>query len=106
MPCYDPRNSPSYVREETKRESEAEINNLKDRVKYLEACLCATLSELERIGIVSNVVTNASRHGLVDLMSFWIEHKQDDKARLLGDLHKLSKDEQRIALEILKELDV
>lgn len=95
MPCYDSR---------PRDEAIANINKLKDAarsIEILEGYLCAVMSELESRGIAESVMVNASRNGLIDLVGFWKYHKENDRARLLAEIHKYSVDEQRIIKELL-----
>jgi hypothetical protein len=52
-----------------------------------------------------NFIAEASRNGLIGLVDFYQVHKKDDKSRLAAEIHKYSKDEQRVIREILKELE-
>ncbi len=101
MPCYDGRDS---VRTEIRYESgisPSDLRAAKDRCAQLEAALCAILNELDFRGIASEVAAEASRHGLIDIMSFWCSHKLSDEARIAKQLHKFSKDEQKIIKKLL-----
>ena len=93
MPCYDSRD----------RISVDELNEVKGENRKITASLCALLNELERRGIVHDVIAEASRNGLIDLVGFYKDHKKDDKSRLAFQLHKFSKDEQAILKELLNK---
>lgn len=104
MPCYDPRGSkPVYVNGVDPEPFQDEIEKLKHRLNLYEAKLCAIFNELERRGISGDVAVKASRNGLVDVMKWYMQHKKNDEARLEGDLHKYSVDEQQMMLKILKQ---
>ena len=107
MPCYDPYyNDRIEVRTEFRNgvdpgPYEHVINKLKDKVKYLEAGLCALITELEKRGISNEVISQASKSGLIDLMGFWSDHSKSDEARLSKELHKFSEHEQEMLRKIL-----
>lgn len=99
MPCYDPRDDVPVVYENGVPPDEHEKALAK--VSKLEAVLCAVFNELDRKNILEETVSEASRNGLVNVMSFYQKHKADDIAKLISDLHRrYSKDE----LEIVKHL--
>jgi hypothetical protein len=102
MPCYDSRNTYSNGRSEGEAAGFEKGKQFAARhINQLEAALCAILNELERRDICENVVAEASRNGLIDLMGFWVNHKKSDRARLANDIHKYSKDEQAVIRELL-----
>jgi hypothetical protein len=114
MPCYDGRNSETIVYrngvspdEVTKARAESmrEIKDLRNAISWLEAALCAVLNEVERRDDAMNFIAEASRNGLIGLVDFYQVHKKDDKSRLAAEIHKYSKDEQRVIRDILKELE-
>ena len=103
MPCYEPPED--QVREiYVNGENPEKSRMLLYQVSKFEAILCALFNELDRRGIAEPVIAEASRNGLIEIMTWWENHKKDDKARLTNDVHKYSKDEQRIIKEILKEI--
>lgn len=75
----------------------------KKKIKYLEACLCAVLTELADQGIVDEVITNASKRGKVDLMKFWLEHNIADAKRLQKELDKFSEHERMMLKKLLSK---
>ncbi len=101
MPCYEGRD---HVETKVVYEtgiSPWDIEQVNNRVKWLEAGLCAILSELERRGIAPEVVAEASRNGLIGLMDFWKKHNASDEARIASILHNYSKDEQAVMRKLL-----
>ena len=117
MPCYDPRDDDE--RDKAKKlmqllnidlssKSLNEIDSIANKIQLmaercasLEAALCAVCNELDRREIAENVLSEASRNGLIDLMQFYSDHKKEDAARLANDIHKrYSKDE----LAVIKKL--
>jgi len=101
MPCYDPRGTTKTVTIYESGVSPSELARMVDTAQRYQAMLCALINELEARGIAANVVAEASRKGLVDIISFWEEHSKSDEARLANELHKYSKDEQEILRKIL-----
>lgn len=107
MPCYDDRMHQTTVYESgiSPSDLQSQISKTKqwqDRCQWFEAALCALFNELERRDIASDVIAEASRNGLIGLMDFWNQHRQDDISRLSAELHKYSKDEQQLILKILQ----
>ena len=101
MPCYDPR--PHTVVEYKSGISPEQLKAAKECTKIVEAVLCAIFNELERRDMAESVIAEASRHGRIDIMSFWTHHKKEDKARIISDFHyRYSKDEQAIILKTLE----
>lgn len=99
MPCYDSRPRDKAI---------ANVSKLKDAarsIEILEGYLCAIMSELESRGIAESVIVNASRNGLIDLVGFWKYHKENDRARLLAEIHKFSVDEQKVIKQLLNGED-
>ncbi len=74
---------------------------MKDDNEWLSGALCAVFNELERRGIVADVLSEASRNGLIGVLDFWSSHKRDDVSRLTRELHKYSKDEQEVLRGLL-----
>lgn len=113
MPCYDGRNnetivyrngvSPDEVRR-ARAESAREINDLRNAVGWLEAALCAVLNEVERRDDAMNFIAEASRNGLIGLVDFYHAHKKSDESRIAAEIHKYSKDEQKIIKNLLKDI--
>ena len=80
------------------------LKKQKDRNDKLEASLCALITELEKRDIANEVIAQASRSGLIDLMSFWKEHKQEDETKLANKLHTMfSEHEQELIKKILNQ---
>ena len=81
-----------------------DLKKQKDRNNKLEASLCALITELEKRDIANEVIAQASRSGLIDLMSFWKEHKQEDETKLANKLHTMfSEHEQELIKKILNK---
>ena len=96
MPCYQsPQETAAW-------ESLSKKSNVESNTK-LEGMLCAIMNELERRGISDEVVVEASRNGLVDIMSWWNKHSISDVTRVAEKLHQFSKDEQAIMRVLLEE---
>lgn len=99
MPCYDGRDR------EVDREAEAAERS--EKLKYqkevglLQGGLCAIITELEKKGIANEVLSQASKSGLVDLMHFWNAHSKKDETRIAYELHKFSEHEQDILKKLL-----
>jgi len=110
MPCYDPQhnNSQSTRTEYVNRPypvdnplDKAEIIKLKDTINRLESGLCAIISELERKGIANEIISQASKSGLINLMDFWEIHSKEDETKMARALHHFSEHEQIILKKIL-----
>ena len=109
MPCYDPQFSQSNHRETVREiitkvdnpQDKQEIIKLTDTVKRLEAGLCAIISELERKGIANEIISQASKSGLINLMDFWETHSKEDETKIARALHHFSEHEQIIMKKIL-----
>lgn len=107
MPCYDSRDNEKVVVYKDRYPEVDELKSSLDKhVKYavnIDAALCAILNELEQLNILEKVIVNANRHGLIDIVSWWDEHKKSDRSRLTKELHGYSVDEQRVLYSLLKE---
>ena len=114
MPCYDGReNTPRVIYEtgiapETLEAAkkklqaiESKCEKISNENEILTAMICALINELERREIAPQVIAEASRNGLINIMAFYKGHKGDDIARLAFELHKYSKDEQAILKTLL-----
>jgi hypothetical protein len=77
-----------------------QLAELKKENNFLEAALCAILTELENRKAYKPVVNAASKNGVIDIDSFWEKHKNKDEDRLQFELSKFSEHE----IEILKKL--
>lgn len=94
MPCYDAEEC------NEKQIKTNRIIQLNDRINKLEAGLCAIITELEKRNIADEILSQASKSGLINLMDFWLHHSKEDETRLSRELHKFSEHEQ----EVLKRL--
>lgn len=97
MPCYDDRNNEprvEYVNGVNPQPLNDKILKLKNDNRKMEAGLCAILTELEKRGIANEVISQASKSGLIDLMTFWEKHSKEDEARLAKKFHEFSEHEQ------------
>jgi hypothetical protein len=116
MPCYDSRDHGGYPDENSERGLRTEyvsgvnpepllnkIGKYKDKVKKLEASLCALITELENRGIANEVISKASKSGLIDLMDFWEKHSKEDEARLAKKFHTFSEHEQEVIRKMIKD---
>jgi len=105
MPCYDGY-GPERIRTETiyvdrdNPQDKRKIAELIESTKWFEGALCAIFTELEKRGIANEVISQASKSGLIGIMDFWKRHSKEDETRLAVELHKYSEHEQ----EILKKL--
>lgn len=77
-----------------------ELKKLKDENRFLQAGLCAILTELEKANTINPIIYLASDNGKINLLDFWKNHKQTDVQRLQKELDKFSRHEK----EILKSL--
>jgi len=103
MPCYDGR-SESRERIEIQYVNGVNPNihsNLINENNYLEACLCAIITELEKKKIANEIITKASRSGLLNIMSFWLEHSKKDKTRISNEFHSFSEHEQSLIRKLI-----
>ena len=82
---------------------EQKIIQLEDEVKRLEAGLCAIISELERTGIANQIISQASKSGLINLMDFWLAHSKEDETRMARALHHFSEHEQILLKKLLNK---
>lgn len=80
-----------------------ENSRLLQKNQYLEASLCAIITELEKRGIANEIISQASTNGLIDLMSFWKTHSKQDETRLAIELDKFSEHEQQILKRLLNK---
>lgn len=107
MPCYDGRERENvrteYINGVDPRPYNHEINNLIDKVAQLEASLCAIITELEKKGIANEVISQASKSGLINLMEFWDKHSKEDEARIAKKFHSFSEHEQDVIRKMVKK---
>ena len=103
MPCYDGRDRESTIiyKDRDNPEDKRKIIELIDQNRRLEAGLCAIITELEKRNIANEVISQASKSGLINLMDFWLHHSKEDETRLARELHKFSEHEQAIFKELL-----
>jgi|21_taG_2_1085346.scaffolds.fasta_scaffold40448_3 hypothetical protein len=101
MPCYDGRSSPNNSIKVD--QLKGDISDRDDEIRSLKAGLCATISELEKRGIADEVLSQASKSGLINLMDFWLNHKKDDITRLSHTLHQFSEHEQEMMRTLLNK---
>jgi hypothetical protein len=110
MPCYQNRDDvPSTpqinIEPIIRGTSESRYNlystELIKENNYLEACLCAIITELEKKKIANEIITKASRSGLLNIMSFWLEHSKKDKTRISNEFHSFSEHEQSLIRKLI-----
>jgi hypothetical protein len=114
MPCYSGYDNNScncncsskieykeVVKDNPKQQEK--IIQLKDEVKRLEAGLCAIISELERLEIANQIISQASKSGLINLMDFWAGHSNEDESRIARALHQFSEHEQIVMKKLLNK---
>lgn len=99
MPCYEPRDR--EVDTEAEDRERAEKFKYKQESELLRGGLCAIITELEKKGISNEIISKASKRGLIDLMSFWESHSKEDESRIANKLHKFSEHEQDIIRKLL-----
>jgi len=94
MPAYIYRDNPEHVKT---------IQELTQKIGWLEAGLCAIITELEKESKskTNEILTNASRNGKISLIDFWTKHSKDDEVRLVNELHKFSAHEQDVIKRLL-----
>lgn len=74
MPCYDGRNNDTRIiyQDRDNPEDKRKIDELIYQNRKLEAGLCAIITELEKRKIADEIISQASKSGLINLMDFWI----------------------------------
>ena len=85
-----------------KMEEIKQLAALKKENNFLEAALCAILTELENRKAYKPVVSAASKNGMIDIDSFWAKHQSKDEERLKAELDKFSEHEKEILKRLLK----
>jgi uncharacterized UBP type Zn finger protein len=85
-----------------KMEEIKQLAVLKKENNYLEAALCAILTELENRKAYKPVVNAASKNGMIDIDSFWAKHQSKDEERLKTELDKFSEHEKEILKRLLQ----
>ncbi len=107
MPCYQNRDDISFNHnqkinvEPIRGTNESVYQKLLREKDHLEACLCAIITELEKKKIANEIITKASRSGLVDIMGFWLEHSKKDKTKIANKFHSFSKHEQSLIRKLI-----
>lgn len=102
MPCYDGRPNNEIVYRDNP-EDKKQIGLLTDVNKFLEAGLCALITELENRGIADEIISDASKKGVINLMGFWAKHTKEDYVRLSNELQKFSQHEQDVLRKLLNK---
>ena len=85
-----------------KMEEIKQLAALKKENNFLEAVLCAILSELEKTNLYNKIVPQANQNGIIDIDAFWVVHRYKDEERLKCALDKLSEHEKEILKKLLK----
>jgi tellurite resistance-related uncharacterized protein len=85
-----------------KMEEIKQLAALKKENNFLEAALCAILSELEKTNLYNKIVPQANQNGIIDIDAFWVVHRYKDEERLKCALDKLSEHEKEILKKLLK----
>lgn len=100
MPCYQPDQTLTEIRYVNESNPSIHRDLINDN-NYLEACLCAIITELEKKKIANEIITKASRSGLLDIMGFWLEHSRKDKTRISNKFHSFSEHEQSLIKKLI-----
>ena len=81
------------------------VEKANKHIQYLEACLCALLTEMfaRNEDEAESIILSASENGQVDIPGFWVEHRERDRNRLLRDLDKYSEQEKALILKLLQK---
>ena len=85
-----------------KMEEIKQLAVLKRENNYLEAALCAILTELENRKLLQSIGDAASKNGMIDIYRFWDEHQSKDEERLKTELDKFSEHEKKILKKLLQ----
>ena len=103
MPCYEARgNEPRIIYQDRDNpQDKRKIAELIDQNRKLEAGLCAVITELEKRKIADEIISQASKSGLINLMDFWLHHSKEDETRLSRELHRFSEHEQDVLKRLL-----
>lgn len=83
-----------------------EMKGLRSRILLLEAAICAMFTELEKRGILSEIIDDGSKSGGINLKDIWLQHTQKDEERLTEVLNKFSEHEKIIIKRILLRSDI
>ena len=88
MPCRSPEDDINY----------------KGRAKHLESILCAIFNELTERDIILDVIKNAEKNGVVEIMPFWEKHKKEDfkrrKKKYTYFINQFSEHEKKIIMSL------
>lgn len=102
MPCYQPKKK-DLLRSEIDS-LKKEIDNVSsDKIRQLEAQLCALINELDRRGIAQEIIQEAKKNGGISLDEFWDIHLKEDEIRIAGIIRGLSRDEQELLKKLLDD---
>ena len=103
MPCYDERDNGTRIiyQDRDNPGDKRKIAELIDQNRKLEAGLCAIITELEKRKIADEIISQASKSGLINLMDFWFHHSKEDETRLAVELHRFSEHEQTVLKKLL-----
>lgn len=86
MPCFDPRDDKD------------------DEIKQQDGIICAIVNELERRGILVDVITEAQRNGKINIFKHIEQHINNDITRLAADItERYSKDELMVIEMLLRK---
>ena len=111
MPCQDNyssdskgfyRNNPAYVYKDNPEHLKI-IQDLNKQIYWLEASLCALITELGKESKIkaNKILLNASKNGGIELLDFWASHNKSDETRISIALNSFSKHEQDIIKKLL-----
>lgn len=92
MPCLSNRLESDFT---------PDINQAQIHINFLEACLCAIVSELVRQELYQDIIPSAQKNGKVDINSWWIAHTESDRKRLETKLSEFSLHEQLIIKQLI-----
>jgi tellurite resistance-related uncharacterized protein len=85
-----------------KMEEIKQLAALKKENNFVEAALCAILSELEKTNLYNKIVPQANQNGMIDIDAFWVVHRYKDEERLKAELDKFSEHEKEILKRLLQ----
>jgi hypothetical protein len=98
MPCGDMRDM------STNQDYENQIAVLRKDNRQLEAALCAVFNELEKDGVLDDIIAVASKNADIDLAAIWKRHVSADMDRLKRDLSQYSEHELNMLKKIIDSL--
>jgi len=74
MPCSDGRcNEPRTIYTDNPKHLST-INKLNKANQWLEACLCALITEIHKSNSGEDIIKKAEDNGEIDINKFWILH--------------------------------